>query len=323
MGSTTAISVAKALRAPGAPPLRIVGTDIHEPCDTPGAIFADALHRVPPAASGGLAPALLDVCAREGVRIVFPVVDAEVREVARARDAFARAGVLACTGDAWAVEVCGDKLATAEHLRRAGFATPRTWRGEGLDPGRLDAPFPLVVKPADGVSSNHVRVVTDLRELEAALRAVPNPVVQEYLEGPEFTVDVLSGWDGKSLAAVPRERLEVKAGISVKGRTFRHPALERAALGVADALGMRGACNVQGRLGPRGPAFFEVNPRFSAGLPLTVAAGLNGPRLLVEAALGRAVAPERLAWRAGVSMVRYWQEGFFADGRPIAPYVGD
>lgn len=322
MGSTTAISVAKALRGSRGRRVRIVGTDIHPACDTPGALFADVLHRVPPAATGELAPALLDLCRREGVRVLFPVVDAEVRAVARARDDFARAGVLACTGDAWAVEVCGDKLATAEHLRDAGFTAPRTWRGAAVDPGRLDARFPLVVKPADGVSSAHVRVVADEGELRAALRAVPNPVVQEHLEGPEFTVDVLSGWDGRALAAVPRERLEVKAGISVKGRTFAHPALERLARGVADALGLRGPCNVQGRLGPAGPAFFEVNPRFSAGLPLTVAAGLNSPRLLVEAALGAEIPPARLAWRAGVSMVRYWQEGFFADGRPLAPDGG-
>ena len=43
-------------------------------------------------------------------------------------------------------------------------------------------------------------------------------IIQEYLPGKEYTVDVLSDLDGNSLLAIPRERIEVKAGISSKGK---------------------------------------------------------------------------------------------------------
>ena len=44
--------------------------------------------------------------------------------------------------------------------------------------------------------------------------------MQTRLHGMEFTVDALVDRDGSLVAAVPRWRLETKAGISSKGRTF-------------------------------------------------------------------------------------------------------
>ena len=39
------------------------------------------------------------------------------------------------------------------------------------------------------------------------------------------------------------------------------------------------------------PKVFEINPRFSGGIPLTIAAGADFPAKLVDLALGRPVAP--------------------------------
>ena len=56
-------------------------------------------------------------------------------------------------------------------------------------------------------------------------------------------------------------------------------------------LPFAGAINIQCRVVDGRPTVFEINPRFSGGIPLTIAAGADFPRWLVELALGRRVAP--------------------------------
>ena len=57
---------------------------------------------------------------------------------------------------------------------------------------------------------------------------VPDPVVQTFLTGPEFTIDVLCDFDGEPLSVVPRERVVIRAGVVDRGRTVRDPRADRA-----------------------------------------------------------------------------------------------
>ena len=56
------------------------------------------------------------------------------------------------------------------------------------------------------------------------------------------------------------------------------------------------------------PRFFEINARFGAGSVLSMQAGLNGPAALVALVRGQPLPP--LETRAGVAMMRYWEEVF-------------
>ena len=149
----------------------------------------------------------------------------------------------------------------------------------------------------------------DPDELAWALRRVPEPIVQTRIEGSEFTVDALVDRDGRLAGAVPRWRTETKAGISTKGTTFRN---DRVVLGVATlthVLGLTGPCNVQGFVASDGtPWFVEVNPRFSGGLPLSLAAGADLVGEYLHGMFGHPLRPERLRYRSGVSMLRYFAE---------------
>src|SRR5206468_3351565 len=137
------------------------------------------------------------------------------------------------------------------------------------------------------------------------------PVVQTLLEGREFTADALVDRDGSLAGAVPRWRDETKAGISTKGRTFRDDGLVRDIGVVLGAVGLTGPANVQGFVAEDGShAFTEVNPRFSGGLPLSLAAGADLVGEYLRGILGQPVRRERLAFRPGVTMLRHFEEVF-------------
>jgi len=91
------------------------------------------------------------------------------------------------------------------------------------------------------------------------------------------------------LSVVPRERVVIRAGVIDRGRTANDPALIELGLACCRALRFAAAVNIQCRVVDGVPTVFEINPRFSGGIPLTIAAGGRLPEM----------APSNLRWGAG------------------------
>ena len=75
--------------------------------------------------------------------------------------------------------------------------------------------------------------------------------------------------------------------------------------------------NIQCRIVNGEPVVFEINPRFSGGIPLTIAAGADFPRYLVDLALGRAVPPRIGRFRDKLWMTSY-EASIFVDAEELA-----
>jgi carbamoyl-phosphate synthase large subunit len=134
--------------------------------------------------------------------------------------------------------------------------------------------------------------------------------VQTRLEGLEFTIDALVDRDGALAGAVPRWRLETEAGTSTKGRTFEDPQLLAQAERLVSALGLEGPVNVRGfMLSSNGLyCFTGVNPGFSGGLSLSLAAGADLVGEYVREILGLPLRRERLVHQPGVMMERFYDD---------------
>jgi carbamoyl-phosphate synthase large subunit len=123
---------------------------------------------------------------------------------------------------------------------------------------------------------------------------------------------VLARADGHVAAVVPRERLKVDSGIAVTGRTKHDERLDTFAREVARLIGLTTVANVQVKEDADGePALLEVNPRFPGTMPLTVASGVDMPRLAIGEALGTPIADGPIAFD-DIAMVRYFEERFFS-----------
>jgi carbamoyl-phosphate synthase large subunit len=284
---------------------RVVATDVNP--WSPAVHVADAAYRVPLSTSPGYLDEIRQVCQREAIGLVVPTIDDELPVFAAAADAFARDGIRVAVSPYETTLICNDKAATCQHLRRHGVAA-----AESFLPKELPAAprFPLFIKPRTGRGSVGAFPVRNRRELDFFSAYVPDPVVQEYLEGPEFTLDVFCTFSGEPLAVVPRERVVIRAGVIDRGRTVRDPALLELGVACARALRFAGPVNVQCRVTRRGPTVFEINPRFSGGIPLTIAAGADFPRWLIELALGRPVGAVMGAFTDNLWMTSF-EDAFF------------
>ncbi|HYE85064.1 MAG TPA: ATP-grasp domain-containing protein [Vicinamibacterales bacterium] len=259
----------------------IIVTDINPL--SPAVYSADRAWWAPMADEPDYVDALMSICDAESIGLLVPTIDDELPVVGGARDRFARLGTRVAASDRVVAEVCNDKYETCRQLTRHGIAA-----AESFLPSELpSAPaFPLFVKPRRGRGGVGAFAARNSKELDFFLTYVQEPVVQQYLDGAEYTIDMLCDFDGRPLSVVPRERIVIRAGVTDRGRTVRNPALVELALACARVLRFVGAVNIQCRIVRGQPVVFEINPRFSGGIPLTIAAGADFPAMLIRLASG-------------------------------------
>jgi carbamoyl-phosphate synthase large subunit len=302
-----------ALRSLGLPGAVIV-TDVNPL--SPAVHVAERAYRVPMSSDPSYLDEIQAICHAERVRLVVPTIDDELPIFAAAREGFAAQGITVACSPEPANILCNDKLATCRHLRDAGVSAAMSWDRAGVP---LDAPLPLFIKPKSGRGAVGAFAVRSRRELEFFLEYVADPIVQEYLDGPEFTIDVLCDDAGQPLSIVPRERVVIRAGVIDRGRTVNDPALIDLATAACRAIRFAGPINIQCRMRGPQPVIFEINPRFSGGIPLTIQAGADFPHMMIRLALGRRVVPEIGAFRDQLWMTSFETSFFLEQQNLVRP----
>jgi carbamoyl-phosphate synthase large subunit len=272
----------RTLRLPG----KVIVTDINSL--SPAVHVADKAYQVPLATDPSYISELVRICEAERVRMIVPTIDDELPMFGAAAEQFLDVGTLPVCSPVETALACDDKFETCRVLEAHGVAAARSYLPSTLP---ADVQLPLFIKPRIGRGAIGAFAIKTPRELDFFLSYVPNPVLQEYLEGPEYTIDVLCDFNGTPLSIVPRERVVIRAGVIDRGRTVHSQALIDLALGACRALTFKGPINIQCRMCGNEPAIIEINPRFSGGIPLTIAAGADFPKMLLRLAIGLAVEP--------------------------------
>lgn len=297
---------------------RFIGTDV-DPL-APAMQLMDGAVIAPPWQSPDYVTFLTELCARERVEMVFPLIDPDIAILSGMRESLATSGTDAVVVPLEAARATADKLLTRDLFSQAGVRQPRTYTPEELDVVVED--FPLIVKPRFGSASAHVHRVNDARELAFVLPTVPRPIIQQLMAGPEITSDVLCSSAGGALGVVSRMRLQVRAGEVVKAVTMRDASVEAGCLAIARVMEARGPITVQCMMHDGEPHFTEVNPRFGGGFPLSIAAGLPGPALLISERLGLGLtSPPIGSHQVGMYMTRF-DESFFLTAGDLASDPG-
>lgn len=287
---------------------RVVAVDI-DPL-APALREADSAYIVPRLADPDSVSTLAEVCRREEVGLIFPLIDEGMPVLAAGRRELEETGARLVMVPEGALATTVDKLLTCQLFKRVGVPVPATWLPS--EARRTSLSYPVFVKPRSGSASKGAAPARDERELAYFLDYVPDPIVQEYLPGPEITNDVVCDFDGNVLSVVSRQRIEVREGEVAKGVTIYDPEIIESCVRIAKGLEAIGPITVQCLLRDGRPHFTEVNPRFGGGLPLAIAAGVPVPRWLLAIAAGRSVAvPPLGTYTTGLHITRF-DDSFFS-----------
>lgn len=297
----------RALRASGGG--AVIVTDVNPL--SPTVYVADRSYPAPLVTAPDYLERIHEICRLERIALIVPTIDDELTLFAEAADSFAARGIRVAVSRPEVTATCNDKFETWRVLSTHGLPVAETFLPSELP---VAPRYPLFIKPRYGRGGVGAFPIRNRRELAFFLDYVEEPVLQPFLSGPEFTIDLLCDFDGRAIAIVPRERVVIRAGVVDRGRTVKDGRLIEIGAACARAMPCAGALNIQCRIVDGAPIIFEINPRFSGGIPLTIAAGADFPRLLVDLARGRTVEPAIGRFRDGLWMTSYETSVFVADG---------
>lgn len=276
----------------------------------PARYAADVALTPPPIADPSYVPFLQDVVDRYGVCAVLPLTDLDI-------EVLAASGLPALVPSADIARATFDKYETHHLLLRHGLPSPPTCLPEDVP-----ASYPVMVKPRRGSGARSIHPAANQEEKDFFVRYVDEPVmVQQLMDGPEFSIDILCDLDGRCLNAIPRTMIESRGGESIKGTVIADPELVELGRAVSEALGVRGPCTVQVfRDRTSGLGITDVNTRFGGAFPGPMYAALPGrtyPELIVRMATGERIEPHVGEFTAGKTFTRwYWQIELDEDLRP-------
>ncbi len=305
-GGAAAIGAIKSLRRGGFRG-RIVSTDA-DPL-SPGLYLADAHYVLPLISDPLFFSKALEVIEKEQVTLIFATSGFDTLVYSQHKQELENRGVIVAISDFPTVENCVDKWQFYQ-LTHERFPLPHTT----LDPREV-VTFPCFIKPIRGKGSRHTYLCQGNEELSRHLASRSDFLIQEYLPGEEYSIDVLCDLIGNPLVAVPRVRLATKEGISVKGKLVCDPEIQKMCMELARFLWLKGPSCMQMKRDHDGQMkFIEVNPRMGGGTIFSTLAGVNFATLLVDMASGRSV---DISPFHELTILRYYEE-IVLDGTPPA-----
>jgi carbamoyl-phosphate synthase large subunit len=232
--------------------------------------------------------AIVAFCQRNEIGLLIPTRDGELQRFSAVRDALGRAGAHVPIGSAASIEMCNDKLAFAEHCVAAGLPSiPTTIDLAGVVGDRL------VVKARFGAGGRNAGVDVDRTRAAALAAEIGEFVVQPYVPGDEYSVDLYIERSGDPLGAVARRRVRVVSGESAITSVVDDDDLRTLAIRAALALDVRGHAVVQVIRSAEGDVLLECNSRVGGASSAAWTAGLRSIDAMILEALGDRPPPMR------------------------------
>jgi carbamoyl-phosphate synthase large subunit len=274
---------------------------------------------VPPTTDRHYLNQLLRIVRRFDIRLLVPTVDLDLRLLAEHKGRFEKAGCRVLVSDPHVIDICQDKRRTFRFLRSNGFETPMTWSIRAALSAEREGTlaWPCFLKPWDGHAGKGGVIVHDREGLLFYSKRVPKAICQEWVEGVEYTCDVYVDFGGRVRCAVPRRRMEVRHGEVSKAQVDKHPRIMNEVARLVERLGAGpGVITVQVFLTKGGSVkFIEINPRFGGGAPLSIRAGADFPKWILQELTGKEPRIGFDTFQDGLTMLRYDAEVWVADPR--------
>lgn len=263
--------------------LKIYGADISD--SAPALMFCDHVELVPRIEDESYIPTLREICRSNEIDLIVPTIDTDLLKLAENKETFGSTRVL--ISKAAKIKICRDKRKTYAYFKSIGLSSPKpvdNWENYSFD-------FPAFIKPKDGSSSVLAYKVNNIMELKAYAEQIPDYIIQPFIKGTEYTVDVLCDFHGNPIFITPRIRLAVRSGEVLKTKISQDSRIIHEVKQLLEDYKPCGPVTIQLiREEVSGIDYYiEINPRFGGGAPLTIKSGADSAKAIMRLILGETV----------------------------------
>jgi len=252
----------------------------------PALYFADKIVKLPRITEPDYIRAIIEECRKNNIALVVPTIDTDLLLLAENRKKIeenTNAKVL--ISDLKVIEICRDKIKTQRFLEENNFGIPKLYTDEEIENNRVN--YPLFIKPKSGSSSINAYKVNNRKELDLYRSIINEPIVQDFIEGEEYTVDVFLDFQGNPITIVPRLRMAVRSGEILKGKIIKDRDIIEDITRLMKALKPIGHITVQLMKTKQGIKYIEINPRFGGGAPMSIQSGADSCENLYRLLMGQ------------------------------------
>ncbi len=297
VGSSPSLGLIKEFQENG---FEVVGLD----CDPNsfGLYYLDKGYVVPRGVTKEFIPRLLEIVKREKPRAIVQGPEEEMLQLAMNRAEFARENVKILLPPVESVKVCIDKLKTNEFFEEAGIPKPELYTDDNVK-------FPCFLKPICGRGGSGVYKIKNKENYETLKKSEKKYILQEFVDGQEYTVDLLSDKEGRVLSIVPRKRILIESGVVSKSITCNDREIVEYCKRISEKLKLFGPSCIQCIKGRDGVKFLEINLRFGGGSILSVKSDPSFIRNLKALVLDKPTEVSN-GFKENLMMLRNYQEIF-------------
>lgn len=257
--------------------LKIYGADMAG--TAPALAYCDYARKVVGMKDAGYIDNLLAICKEDKIDLVIPTIDTDLLVLSENKDKFEAIGTRVMISEPDKICICRDKNNTSQFFVDCGLHAPmpvNDWK-------KYKAGFPAFIKPKDGSSSINAFKVENAEELEVYAGQVADYIVQPFVSGHEYTIDIFCDWDGQPITIVPRERVQVRAGEVLKTQIYMDKTMIEESKVLCKDFKPCGPMTVQLIRAEKGVDWFiEINPRFGGGAPLSMKAGARSAEAILK-----------------------------------------
>lgn len=265
--------------------LKIYGADVTE--TAPALCFCDYIRKVCGMRDEEYIPQLLELCEKDSINLVIPTIDTDLAVLSNNVHLFDAINTKVLVSQPDKIAICRDKNCTADFFRCCGLKAPETIKDYRLYNGA----YPCFIKPKDGSSSINAFKVNCYEELAIYAGKIGDYIVQPFIKGVEYTVDIFCDFIGNPIYITPRERIAVRSGEVLKTKMVMDQQIIEESKLLIKQYKPCGPLTVQLiRESTTGDDYFiEINPRYGGGAPLSMKAGARSAEAVLKLLSGSTV----------------------------------
>jgi carbamoyl-phosphate synthase large subunit len=238
-----------------------------------GLLFGDVNIVVPDSSQSNFLPRIQEICSNFAVDFIYPLIDEEIIPLKSLESDVLK---VICPNIKF-VETAIDKYRLMKELSRNEIDVPKTFLlGDNLD----EVEFPAIIKPRSGRGSRGIRIIENEDDLKEALEILEGSydqyIIQSLIQGNEYTISVVANSRCEFLAVVSKKIID-KKGITRFAVVEKNDVLWQLGIDLVKKFKLDNPVNVQliiNKIDSK-PYIFEINPRFSTTVSLTIEAGVN------------------------------------------------
>lgn len=215
---------------------------------------------------------IIKIIKQHNIDFYIPLID---EEILKAIDIAKKTGIKALSPSKEFVELSLDKYKLMKKLKEEKISNIKTIIAKEF---KNDIDYPVFLKPNIGRGSRGIRKIANDAELEAYFTleeySKDEVLVQPFIGGEEYTVSVTVNNLNKLIAIVPK-LVFIKQGVTKHAKSCKNEQIEKACKKIVQTLKPKGSFNVQLKIYNNEIFIFEINPRYSTTLVLSVESGIN------------------------------------------------